>query len=70
MRAADAGAAFATPAVVQFGVVLFLAAIACVFHGKGWEPSLLFGIGGFRWDSVHDHGRSEHESANRLPAGI
>jgi hypothetical protein len=30
LRAADAGAAFATPTVVHFGVVLFLAAIVCV----------------------------------------
>jgi len=30
LRAADAGAAFATPTVVHFGVVLFLSAIACI----------------------------------------
>ena len=49
LRAADAGAAFATPTVVHFGVVLFLAAIVCVpWQGMGiltivWA---LLGLGG------------------------
>ena len=46
-RDAQAGAAFTTPSVVHFGVVLFLSAIVCApWHGIG-KVAILWGLIGF-----------------------
>ena len=55
LRAADAGAAFATPTVVHFGVVLFLSAIAGVpWQGMGILSAIwaLLGLCGIAYTAI------------------
>src|SRR5512140_1495185 len=47
LRAADAGAAFATPTVVHFGVVLFLSALLRAPWHSIVPPAVLWGLTGF-----------------------
>jgi hypothetical protein len=46
LRAADAGAAFATPTIVHFGVVLFLSAVANVPWHEIEAVSVVWGLAG------------------------
>jgi hypothetical protein len=47
LRAADAGAAFATPTIVHFGVVLFLSAAVSVPWQEMGTISVVWGLVGF-----------------------
>jgi len=52
LRAAEAGAAFATPTIVDFGVVLLLSALVSVpWHGIG-AVSVVWGLVGSQRDSI------------------
>jgi hypothetical protein len=73
LRAAEAGAAFATPTIIHFGVVLFLSAAVSVPWNEIRAVSVfwgLVGLSGSQRDSIRRRHCSASESANHLPARI
>ena len=69
LRLAEAGAAFATPTIVHFGVALLLSAVASVPWHKIGPVSVVWGLVRLR-DSIRRRRGSASESASRLPARV
>jgi hypothetical protein len=70
LRVAEGVAAFATPAIVHFGVVLLLSAVVSVPWHKIGTVSVGLGFRRSQWDSIRRHRVSASESANHLPARV
>ena len=65
---AQAGHAFATPNIVHFGTVLFLAAALCAPLARYWRGRTLLGPRRPRWGFVRPYCGSTPASATRIPA--
>src|SRR2546429_124530 len=70
LRAAEAGAAFATPTIVHFGVVLLLSAVLRAPWASDHPRCSSLGSHRPRWRSVCRHRGSAHARANRLPPTV
>jgi hypothetical protein len=70
LRVAEGFAAFATPTIVHFGVVLLLSAVVSVPWHKIGTVTVVWGFSRSQWDSIRRHRVSAYESANHLPARV
>src|SRR5713101_5680571 len=70
LRAAEAGAAFATPTIVHFGTALLLSAVLRAPWQAVAPVAALWGVVGPRRRGLHLHCDSTHAQADHVPTGV